>query len=600
MANFFAELKRRHIYRVAVTYVLVAWVLLQLFNNLTPVMKLPDWAGTLVLVLLVGGFPIALLFAWVRELPETNLSPQRATITDWALIGVLLVVVGLISYQEFASVPATTIRQEAGVVGARQTAAAPAGISVAVLPFLNLSSDKEQEFFSDGITEEITSALAKIPDLTVIGRTSAFQFKGQNRDLRAIGQALSAGYLIEGSVRKAGDRVRITAQLIRVESGAHLWTENYDRQLTDIFAIQENIAQAIAGALRLPLGLKQGESLVSNRTVDTETYEQFLRAKSYSRIGGDDQTISILEPLIARNPGFAPAWALLANAYNSRTRRSPAAQSGAPEEAARVLASYPKQEAAAQRAIELDPRDPDGYSALGLLDLRRGKLVAAEELYSKALMLDPNNPRALLLHANLLLGTGHLKEGLMEAQRSLSVEPFDTTAQFNASVHYWMNGENDAAIALLGALPVNFFERAPYLAHIYAVAGRYRDAVDVLNGTPIGVFLPGTVEAAITVLRTAPARATSPQSLARLGWLGFAYLSVGAPDRVLEFYEAAAQGGYAVAVYYAALWHPAYAVVRKTERFRTFVRNAGLVEYWRAKGWPDLCHPVGADDFVCE
>ncbi len=187
----------------------------------------------------------------------------------------------------------------------------PAGVSIAVLPFLNLSSDKDQEFFSDGITEEITSALAKVPGLTVIGRTSAFQFKGENKDLRAIGQALGAKNLIEGSVRKAGDQVRITAQLIKAEDGTHLWTESYDRELKDIFTVQEDIATAIAAAMRVPLGLAQGERLVPNRTGDLDAYQQYLHARALFRARKADEAISLLQSVVARDPNYAPAWALL-------------------------------------------------------------------------------------------------------------------------------------------------------------------------------------------------------------------------------------------------------------------------------------------------
>src|SRR5262249_19550524 len=154
---------------------------------------------------------------------------------------------------------------------------------------------------------EITTALAKVQGLTVIGRTSAFEFKGQNRDLRMIGQALGATHLIEGSVRKAGTRVRIAAQLVRADNGAHLWAENYDRELTDIFAIQEDIAQAIAGALRVPLGLAQGESLVNNRTQDLDSYQQYLLARSQVRARAVDKAIALLEPLVAHDPNYAPA-----------------------------------------------------------------------------------------------------------------------------------------------------------------------------------------------------------------------------------------------------------------------------------------------------
>ena len=149
-----------------------------------------------------------------------------------------------------------------------------------------MSGDAAQEFFSDGMSEEITSALAKIPDLRVVGRESAFQFKGEKKDLRAIGQSLNATHLIEGSVRKVGDRVRITAQLVQADNGLNVWTDSYDREMTDVFAIQEDIATAIAGALRMPLGLKQGERLVSNRSIDPESYQQYLRAKAMVRARG--------------------------------------------------------------------------------------------------------------------------------------------------------------------------------------------------------------------------------------------------------------------------------------------------------------------------
>src|SRR5205085_1112431 len=161
--------------------------------------------------------------------------------------------------------------QQAGVAVARSVAASLKGaISIAVLPFANMSGDVNQEFFSDGMTEEITSALAKVPDLRVVARTSAFQFKGEKQDARSVGHALNATHLIEGSVRKEGDRVRITAQLIEAGSGVHLWTESYDRRLSDIFAVQEDIARTIVGALMTPLGLAPGERLVSNRSIDPE------------------------------------------------------------------------------------------------------------------------------------------------------------------------------------------------------------------------------------------------------------------------------------------------------------------------------------------
>jgi TolB-like protein len=286
MDNFFAELKRRHIYRVAAAYAVVAWVLLQLVNNLAPGLNLPNWALTFVIVLLAVGFPISLVFAWILELktPADGATARAATgKLDWFLAAALVVVIALVSYQQLAPTTGARTSQQAGVATGAPN---PTAISIAVLPLANLSGDTAQEFFSDGMTDEITSALAKVRDLRVVGRSSAFQFKGQNKDLRAIGHALSARYLIDGSVRKAGDRVRISAQLVEADNGVQLWSENYDRQLTDIFATQEDIAQAIAGALRVPLGLKLGVSLVPSRTANLESYQDYLRARALVRARG--------------------------------------------------------------------------------------------------------------------------------------------------------------------------------------------------------------------------------------------------------------------------------------------------------------------------
>jgi len=248
---------------------------------------------------------------------------------------------------------------------ARATSSTQAGaISIAVLPFENLSGDATQEFFSDGMTEEITSALAKIADLRVVGRTSAFQFKGEKKDWRAIGQALLATHLLEGSVRKAGTRVRVAVQLIKTDDGKQIWSESYDRELTDVFAIQEDIATAISGALRMPLGLKAGEHLVSNRAIDPDSYQQYLRAKSLVRGRGQTgllNSATLLEEIVGRNPNFAPAWALLALDYHLQPNSNPTRTTGSLAEFRNVVnALRPMAEAAAQRAVELDPNLADG------------------------------------------------------------------------------------------------------------------------------------------------------------------------------------------------------------------------------------------------
>jgi TolB-like protein/tetratricopeptide (TPR) repeat protein len=602
MAEFFAELKRRQIYRVGAAYVVAAWVLTQVIEILAQVFTLPLWIAQTAIVLLAIGFPVALLAVWTIESKphEAVASAVRSkpTIVDWTLCGALAVVLLFMGYQQLAP-------RQAGVDAAKDAAASPrSAISLAVLPFANLSGDPSQEFFSDGITEEITSALARVPDLRVVARTSAYQFRDQNRDIQSIGQQLRATHFIEGSVRKAGDRVRITAQMIDATDGTHVWTETYDRELTDMFAIQEEIARAIATSLRMPLGIGTGQNLVSGRTIDPESYQQYLRAKALFRLLGQGRprAIEVLEPLVARNPDYAPAWGLLASAYGltpNLYRNSPFA------EMQRVVSDLlPKAEAAAHRAMALDPNLAEGYLALSRVHAARGNFVQADELRRKALALDPNHADALQVTSNWLATAGRVKEAVALKQLLRSLEPLVPSYNVDFAEFLWVDGQTDAAIAILKEVspsPASNAGAKIDLAAIYASQGRYDEAADVLLQLQA---LPNQNQQAIAeaarLLRTAPAVAASPQSLPRLGALAFVYLHVGAPGRILEPYEEWGEAGYFVDIAFPILWHPSYAPVRKLERFKTYVRKAGFVDYWRAKGWPDLCRSVGNDDFVCE
>jgi TolB-like protein/DNA-binding SARP family transcriptional activator len=518
-----------------------------------------------------------------------------------ALAAALAISIALFSYSRLAPGPvtATPQTQQPGIAANRsapigQTAA----LTIAVLPFDNLSDDPGQQFFSDGMTEEITAALARIPDLHVVARASSFQFKGRNQDVRAIGLSLGVSHLIAGSVRKIGNRVRITAQLIRTDNGVTLWTDSYVRELTDVFAIQEDIAAAIAGALRVPLGLRQGDTLVHNRTNDADSYDDYLRAKALVRTKFDKlaDAAVLLEQVVAREPDFAPAWAQLARAYADRAAFDPAWNSGAVESVRLIAdASLPKAEAAGRRAIQLDPNLADGYLALGRREIARGALLRADEFYSKGLSLDPYSPDCLNLYANLLAEVGRLKESLAMVRRLRAIEPFVPVFNGNAATVMWLNGDDEAAIAVFKSMSTGPL----VLPEVYAAAGRYDDAVDAILAIPAARFLPGTIENAVRLLRTVPATETSPQILPRLGILGFIYKYVGTPDRALEFNERNSEVGTSSAIVAAMLWHPSYSAIRKTERFKTYVRKAGLVDYWRARGWPDLCRPVGTVDFEC-
>jgi TolB-like protein/DNA-binding winged helix-turn-helix (wHTH) protein len=480
----------------------------------------------------------------------------------------------------------------------------PTGVSLAVLPFLNLSPDKDQEFFSDGMTEEVTSALAKVPGLTVIGRTSAFQFKGANRDMRAIGRALGAKNLIEGSVRKDGDEVRITAHLVRVADGADLWTESYDRKLTGIFAVQEDIATAIARALQVPLGLKQGQNLVSNRTDDPDAYQQYLQARALYRARQIDEAISKLNLVVARDPRYAPAWALLAAAYALPDQIVPviirAGDGIIKTEEARqfVKTQQNRAENAAQEAIHLDPKLAMGYEALAMLEANKGNWVASSENRSKALALDPNDPDILYDYAYLLAAVGDLQAAHRVEIQILAQEPFVPNYKRQAADVLWAMGQNDAAMEMLKG--VDGAGRALVLAKLYASKGKNEEAADaILLITPSEYFPRQSLDDAARLIRSGAGNNGSRDVLPQLvEGLNFVYLFAGTKDRYLEAAERTTDIGFTSGIL-REVWAPVSASLRKTERFKSYMRKAGLVDYWRARGWPDLCHPVGADDFAC-
>jgi TolB-like protein len=464
----------------------------------------------------------------------------------------------------------------------RAPAPLDAPVSVAVLPFTNLSGDASQDFFSDGMTEEITAALSQIGDLRVVARTSAFQFKGGSGDIHAIGQQLHATHLIEGSVRRAGNHVRVTAQLVRADDGVHLWSQNYDRNLTDVFAIQGEIASAIAAALRTPLGFKAAEQLVANHAIDAESYLRYLRAKALLRRfrRGAPEALAILEPLAAHNPNYAPAWALLTQAYIGMFT---AHGNDSPEEQRRIYEIYqPKIEAAARRAIELNPNSVDGLMMQAGLQWDAGKLAQAEDLYAKALILDSANPELLSAYSGFLLFVGRPKQSLAMRQQLYALEAYAPGFNVRLAETLWLDGQNDAAIAMLKADSAASGAAVASLSSVYASLGRYEEAADILSRMPEArpqFYPPQLVANATSLLRSAPAKTAAPDDLPYLGQLGFVYLHVGAPERAVERYEDRLVGPRAMGL----VWHPSYAPVRKLERFKGAIRKIGLVDYWRTR-----------------
>ncbi len=477
------------------------------------------------------------------------------------------------------------------------------GVAITVLPFVNLSNDKDQEFFSDGMTEELTSALAKVPGLRVIGRSSAFQLKGDAPDIRAIGRALGVKDLIQGSVRKQGDALRITAKLIRVEDGAELWAESYDRQLKNVFAVQEDIAVSIATALKAPLALKEGQALVANRATDIRSYQDYLQALALERARKIDEMTTVLNALLARDPSYAPAWALLAQGNTApvtMAKFEDALAAGRVDEARDLrIAHETVVENAARKAIELDPNNATAYGSLASLEGQRGHWAAAIGDARRALALDPNSPEVLYTYSYLLAATGQLKDAQKVQTQLLAEEPFVPVYRARMADVLWAVGQTQAALKVLQTLGPDANTRIR-LAKVYATLGRFPDAVDALTtAQPTTEYGRADLDTAARLLRSAPMKVQNPASLPLLKRdLSFVYLFIGADGRSLDGVERQIANGYFGGIYRDP-WAPPSAALRKTDRFKDFVRKAGFDVYWRQTGWPTFCRPLGTTDFTC-
>jgi TolB-like protein/tetratricopeptide (TPR) repeat protein len=401
MKALFTELKRRKVFRVAVVYLATAFVILQAADIMLPRLGVPEWAMSLMVVVVVLGFPLALVLAWALELtpdgvrvtpstakpdpsqPVPSLLGKRTVFAAGALV-VLGVGLGAGLFLRPMATPADGVREA----------------SIAVLPFVDMSADADQQYFGDGLSEEILNLLAGIRELKVSGRTSSFSFKGTNTSIPEIGRTLGVAHVLEGSVRRAGDQLRITAQLVETESGFHLWSETYDRSFQDVFAIQDEIAGAIASALRLTLG---GRS--TDGASDLEAYDLYLRARTliYGRtVAGLREARVLIDRALALDPDFPPAlaasgelWLLLSDSQSS--------YGDIPEDQANASAR-----AVLQRALALDPDLADAHAAMGLLFITLNDFTSAQAYLDRALAINPS-----LTNANHWQGLGFARSGQM-------------------------------------------------------------------------------------------------------------------------------------------------------------------------------------------
>ena len=474
--NFFAELKRRNVYKVAVAYAVVAWLLIQAASIFLPAFDAPAWVMKIFIIVIIFGFPVALIFSWAFEITpegiklESEIEPsksiKRRTGRKIVALTIALAVVaaGLFVYQ--------LVRPKSDTSGS-PTAATIANKSIAVLPFDNLSRDPDNAYFCEGVQDEILTRLAKVADLKVISRTSTQHFKSTPDNLPQIAKQLGVAHIVEGSVQKSNDQVRVNVQLINAQNDAHLWADTYDRKLTDIFAVESDIAKTIAETLQAKLTGSEKRSIAETPTVNPEAYELYLRGKFFAekRTGADLlKSIEYYDQAIAKDPGYPLAYVGLADSHLLLS----AYGATSPKESASPA------RAALRKAIELDDSLAQAHASSGLLATVELDLDRAISELERAIQLNPNYATAHHWIARPLTVVGQSDRGILEGKRAIELDPLSLI--INADLCWvYFNGrrfdEAEAQARRTLEMDPRFYVAHYYLGEALQFKGKLADAI---------------------------------------------------------------------------------------------------------------------------
>lgn len=594
MRSLLQELKRRRVFRVAGIYGIVSWIIAEVADVVFPALQLPEWTVTFVIALLILGFPVAMFFAWVFDIGPQGIERTEPAehhtsgIPTWervAYVALVVVAMGVMAYFFYPgdqSLDTERMRD-----------------SIAVLPFSNLSQDEANDYFSDGMSEELLNMLAKVPNLRVAARTSSFAFKGENVDIREVARQLGVDTVLEGSVRRAGNRVRITAQLIDAETGYHLWSNNYDRELEDIFAVQDEISTEIVKALKVTLAGGEGEKEApvlarAAPTENVEAYQLYLQARhQWKRRGVDalQKSVELLQQALQKDPEFARAYAGLAAAYVVLP-----GYLGEPD----PTEYHEKAANAARQALARDPNLAEAHAVLAEIDIDKWNWADAEAAFFFATTLDPNDATTHHWYSMLLRNAGRMEAAMEVSLKAFELDPASPVINNNLAQMYMAMGYDEQA--------VKYYESAIQLGLaskneevIYMMAAIRRDDMDtlmeLLKKNPRNRNLPPEFYDLIVAVGEDQSRWPELEAL-------FAREDFPIPEQGLfsiSLLMGQAEKTLEIALKYAddqsfdpgMLWMPEAAALRRLPDFAKLVEKIGLLDYWKQYGWPDDCRPVG-------
>jgi len=598
--SLFQELKRRNVIRVAILYAVSSWVLLQLTDVLTSLLNVPDFAGSIVVMLLLLGFFPALIFAWVYEMTpeglkrETDVDRSESQTPDTGKkINVVIVVLLVIAIGGLVAdrlIPETTVEVDDVLVDVSD---APIDErSIAVLPFADLSPDKDQQYFTDGLSEELLNLLVRVDDLHVASRTSSFAYRGSTLSVPEISQALKVGHILEGSVRKDGDRIRITAQLIEAETDRHLWSENFDRELVDIFAIQDEIANAIVRELTGKLGVGAERAIsVDVATENLDAYEMYLKARELfiNRTELAEST-RLFRAALELDPSFVRAWEGLA-----------AAEAVSTDWVRDDIDHFALAREAAEMALSLDPDLSMPLAVLAMIAADKDRdMLSAIDYLDAAIEKDPKNTTAWLWLGYWQYALGFLDEAAKSLKTCVSLDPGYLNCRQHLANVTRSAGDVDSALKL-NELPLEhvFDSVSDALVSAYVRRGERYLAVRIADnrmgnaGAPVIEWIraienpDGDNSAGLARLKDWERQTDTGVEIRQA--IPYAFLDFRAWDEIAKDPQRFA----------FQLWHPDSGEFRKTGVYKDVARESGNLAYWQARGFPPQCKPLGDDDFEC-
>ena len=583
---FFNELKRRNVFKVAIAYIVTSWLVAQVAQLAAESFGAPEWVMKMFITLLALGFPIAIIFAWAFEVTPEGIKKEKdvdrsQSITNttgqklnYTIIGLLVLALGYFAYDKFVVTSGQITTSTATTRSGTEADQAP---SIAVLPFVNMSDDASNEYFSDGLSEELLNLLAKIPELKVAARTSSFYFKGKTGDVADIGKQLKVAHVLEGSVRKSGNQVRITAQLIKTDDGYHLWSETYDRQLDNIFQIQDEIAGAVVDALKITL---LGEAPKSKET-NPEAYRLYLEGQYYYRKGNINsigKSIDLMKQALAIDPGYAPAWTDLARVYMWYTGLG-----GMPIDKGNVLADE-----AIEKALAIDPDYAMAYT------MRSFSRVYNKFNFSKglkdanhAMKLDPASTEAMAMISDTNRAFGRFEQAIKYSLAAIELDPVQPALYETLGSSYYFAGDQEKAEATfrkLLALSPEYTSAHYRLGRVLLKKGETAEALHEMEIATDNVYGP-TGQA--MVYHTLGNAQKSDEALAYMikqqaahaafqiaeiyGFRGEVDKALEWLNQSLEIHDAGLQ---------STLGNPAFQSLLSDPRWEQFLDKLGLAEAW--------------------